>query len=148
MRYKSLFITFLLFNFLFSSTRGQDYLFGIEYLTTEDGLASTLTSTLTQDSKGYIWIGTSFGLNRYDGYQFQLFNKENNGLSTNAIIQSILEDDSGKLWLLLEEDGQTALYNIFDPQTAQALPLAQYFADQLPFPVQDIYRIGQILPRE
>ena len=34
------------------------------------GLSQNSAYCITQDSRGYIWIGTWDGLNRYDGYQF------------------------------------------------------------------------------
>lgn len=40
-----------------------------------DHLSSTMISSacITQDSEGYIWIGTEYGLNRYDGYRFTCY---------------------------------------------------------------------------
>ena len=37
---------------------------------TEDGLSSTFVNYLYQDSRGYIWIATEYGLNKYDGIHF------------------------------------------------------------------------------
>ncbi len=42
-------------------------------LTTRDGLLSNRVNDLLQDDKGYIWLGTSNGLSRYDGYSFLNF---------------------------------------------------------------------------
>ena len=42
-------------------------------LDTRDGLSNSQINCLFQDSKGYVWIGTSYGLNRYDGYRFRTF---------------------------------------------------------------------------
>ncbi len=39
-------------------------------LTDEDGLSSNTIYNMTQDDKGYIWMGTSYGLCRYDGINF------------------------------------------------------------------------------
>ncbi len=43
--------------------------FHVRTITTEDGLSHGYVSSLFQDSRGYIWIGTIYGINRYDGYQ-------------------------------------------------------------------------------
>jgi signal transduction histidine kinase/ligand-binding sensor domain-containing protein len=39
--------------------------------TTADGLVSDRVTSVTQDKSGFIWVGTYFGLSRYDGYHFQ-----------------------------------------------------------------------------
>ena len=50
----------------------QEYIYDAQLLTTDDGLANLMTTAFFQDKKGYLWIGTDRGLNRYDGYGFQL----------------------------------------------------------------------------
>ena len=42
-------------------------------LDTRDGLSNSQINYIFQDSKGFIWIGTSYGLNRYDGYRFHTY---------------------------------------------------------------------------
>ena len=37
---------------------------------TSERLSSNLITCICQDKTGYIWIGTEYGLNRYDGYRF------------------------------------------------------------------------------
>ena len=37
----------------------------------EDGLSQATVETMMQDSKGYIWLGTNDGLDRYNGYTFK-----------------------------------------------------------------------------
>jgi signal transduction histidine kinase/ligand-binding sensor domain-containing protein len=39
--------------------------------TTADGLISDRVTSVTQDESGFIWVGTYFGLSRYDGYHFR-----------------------------------------------------------------------------
>lgn len=44
-------------------------------LTASDGLSQTSVNCIYQDSSDYIWIGTKNGLNRYNGYEFEIYNK-------------------------------------------------------------------------
>lgn len=61
------------------------------------GLSQNWIYDIHQDSYGYMWFGTWEGLNKYDGYEFTIYNVEN-GLSDH-IIRCILEDSEGHLWL-------------------------------------------------
>ncbi|MFI5132879.1 MAG: two-component regulator propeller domain-containing protein [Chitinophagales bacterium] len=72
-----------------------------EHLTTENGLSENVIYSIVQDSKGYLWIGTDNGLNRYNGYEFKKFRynaSDNNSLPSNTI-NSICEDSQGNIWL-------------------------------------------------
>src|SRR5262245_60615245 len=42
-------------------------------LSTADGLSHTRVAHIIQGAQGYMWLGTQYGLNRYDGYEFKLF---------------------------------------------------------------------------
>jgi len=48
----------------------------VRSLNIKDGLSQNFIFTLLQDSKGYIWIGTQDGLNRFDGYNFINFKND------------------------------------------------------------------------
>ena len=70
-------------------------------ITIEDGLSQTSVEYLYQDEKGYMWIGTSDGLNRYNGHEFKVYRyKEGakNSISGNYIV-AIKEDSVGDLWV-------------------------------------------------
>ena len=59
---------------------------------------------LFQDQKGFIWVGTKDGLNRYDGYQFITYRYDpfdSLSISNNAVHQ-ILEDNNGRMWVVTE----------------------------------------------
>ena len=68
------------------------------HYSTDQGLSSLETYHVFQDSKGYIWISTTNGVSRFDGYTFQNF-EEQDGLSDNVIFETI-EDYKGRVWFV------------------------------------------------
>ena len=54
-----------------------------------DGLSQSTAEVIFQDSRGYIWIGTADGLNRYDGYDFKIYNTFNVTKIITTITQNI-----------------------------------------------------------
>ena len=65
---------------------------------TSNGLSNNMVSSITEDKIGFIWIGTNSGLNRFDGNEFEKFDKENSGLLNNYI-QQIVPARNGDLYL-------------------------------------------------
>lgn len=53
---------------------------------------------ITQDAKGFIWMGTADGLNRYDGRNFHTFGTEDLGTES-AFVVSLCADENGNLWI-------------------------------------------------
>ncbi|MEO0790778.1 MAG: two-component regulator propeller domain-containing protein, partial [Bacteroidota bacterium] len=85
--------------------------FHFERIASELGLSQNYISALCQDSQGYLWVGTKNGLNRFDGYRFEVFEHDpfdSTSLSGNYI-KAIHEDKSGRLWI-----GTSAGVNLFD----------------------------------
>lgn len=75
---------------------------------------------MLQDKRGFIWIGTNDGLNRYDGLHFTIFRNipsDSSTLSGN-IITDILEDSSEILWIATADGGITK-YNYKLPPARQ-----------------------------
>lgn len=71
------------------------------HLTVENGLSQNTVYASVQDSKGFIWLGTRDGLNRYDSRNIKVYKTkvgDSTSLSWNAI-SSILSDSKGKLWI-------------------------------------------------
>lgn len=70
-------------------------------ITVEDGLSQTSVEYLFQDSKGYMWIGTTDGLNRYNGNKFEVFrySKDKPNSISGNYISAITEDDKGNIWV-------------------------------------------------
>lgn len=83
-----------------------------DIFTQEEGLPNNQIQCIFQDSKGWMWIGTSQGLSRFDGYSFVNFLPESDdSLSLQGnLIRVIKEDTSGNL-LIGTENGGLNVFN-------------------------------------
>ncbi len=72
---------------------------GLLYLS--DKLPSSLVNCSRQDSYGYIWIATDYGLSRFDGYRFTNYYHDRNDTTTIAdnIICALFVDSKERLWI-------------------------------------------------
>lgn len=71
-------------------------------LNTDDGLSSNQVNSIYKDHKGFLWIGTRSGLNRYDGYNLKVY-KNNPSDSTSLIdnfVRKVIGDKNDNLWIL------------------------------------------------
>ena len=70
-------------------------------LFTSGKLSSSLINCIVQDKYGYIWVGTDYGLNKFDGYRFTnyLHNEQDTTSITDNIISCFLVDKKGNLWI-------------------------------------------------
>jgi hypothetical protein len=83
--------------FLFASTTGGSQVEGWKTLSLNDGLSDLQCFDVFSDSKGYIWIGTRAGVNRFDGKDVVRFNRSNGLMSDN--VYSFFEDSKGRIWV-------------------------------------------------
>ena len=83
-------------------------------LDTRNGLSNSQVNCVFRDSKGFVWIGTMYGLNRYDGYRFKTFyaNARDTTTMRDNNTSEIMESYDGKLWL-----HQGMNYCLYDPVT-------------------------------
>lgn len=97
-------IWMLILFFIFSSNKNsyaQNERLRFVHIGFEEGLLSNLVTAVLQDSKGYIWIGTVDGLNKYDGYTFTKYKfdpLDSASLSQN-FVYTIWEDKLGLIWV-------------------------------------------------
>ena len=86
-------------------------------LDTRDGLSNSQVLCTMRDSKGFVWIGTPYGLNRYDGYRVKSFYTDMRDSTSlrNNYVHDIFEAFDGKLWLK-----QGMSYCVFDPVTERS----------------------------
>ena len=87
--------------------------FRFDHLTIQEGLSHNTIHSIIQDRHGYIWIGTQNGLNKYDGYNFDIYrsvnisNSETNFIGKN--ISKLYEDSKGHLWVGTRKYGLNVL---------------------------------------
>ena len=92
---------------LSAQTNDPDAYFDI--YSTRDGLSQNDVTCIIQDSYGFMWFGTNSGVNRFDGYEFSVFQREvgnPNSLSSN-LTSSIMEDSKGDIWIGTNDAGIT-----------------------------------------
>jgi ligand-binding sensor domain-containing protein/signal transduction histidine kinase len=89
---------------------------GIQFkrISTADGLSQTRVAQIVQDHQGFMWFGTQYGLNRYDGNEFKLFVHDPTRPSSLAgvFITALFKDRDGVLWI-----GCNQVLDRFDPVT-------------------------------
>lgn len=111
------------------------------HLSTRDGLSFGAVSTLSQDTLGFIWVGTKNGLNRYDGSKFKVYHDRNSRLQGNGI-SKILIDEASRMWV----GTYSGLYLYHPPQdTFQLIELQDSRSGAGALQVNDLiqYRTGQ-----
>jgi signal transduction histidine kinase/ligand-binding sensor domain-containing protein len=89
-------IYFFLLHFFYNGMQAQE--FSYQTLNASDGLPTSEIISLYKDSKGFMWIGTTLGVSRYDGYSFENFQSDAHGHVIGNVV-CIKEDDSKKLWV-------------------------------------------------
>ena len=79
----------------------DNYYLTPEYYNTQQGLSSSKITCIEKDDKGFIWIGTDDGLNKYDGRTFTVYKRKNDdstSLFSNHIL-SLYSDSRQRLWV-------------------------------------------------
>lgn len=85
-----------------------------ERITKDRGLSNKAVHSILQDKKGFIWIGTMEGLNKFDGDKFQVFKKDDKNVNSipNNYIQSLHTDSYDNLWIGMA-NMELAIYDCF-----------------------------------
>jgi ligand-binding sensor domain-containing protein len=79
----------------------QNYNLSFDHLTVLEGLSQSTIFSITQDKKGFIWIATRNGLNRYDSHEIKTYKNDPNSPSSlpSNTINALLVDSKGQLWV-------------------------------------------------
>lgn len=93
----------------------QDIDLKFTHLNTDEGLSTGTVNCVFKDSKGFIWIGTVDGLNRYNAYSIKIFKTDPDDPTSigGNIISTIAEDHLGRIWVGTRTGG----ISIFDWET-------------------------------
>ena len=80
-------------------------------LDTRNGLSNSQVNCIMKDSKGFVWIGTKYGLDRYDGTRFRVFQSNTKDTTTliSDYIENLFEDIDGNIWV--QQETRFCIYN-------------------------------------
>jgi len=98
--WSALVISFYTTNSFAQYTYQLDKTTRFEKMGAEEGLSSGYVYCIHQDKYGFIWIGTQYGLNLYDGYEVKIFTADPNNPHAlfNNWIKDIFEEADGTMW--------------------------------------------------
>src|SRR3954463_1365985 len=70
------------------------------HISTDIGLSQNHVSAICKDNKGFIWFATEEGLNRYDGYKFEVYkhDRDNPHTISDNYVTEVFEDTHGNMW--------------------------------------------------
>jgi signal transduction histidine kinase/ligand-binding sensor domain-containing protein len=107
-QYSAVILFFIVFSI---NALSQDRYGTFSYFTIDDGLSSNRVRCIMKDYKGYLWVGTDMGLDRYDSYMVKRYRKNENksGSISSDQITCIFEDSRKRLWI--GTDGGLNLYD-------------------------------------
>ena len=72
----------------------------VQHYSIKDGMSQNTVMAILQDRQGFMWFGTWDGLNRFDGYSFQVYKAMNEGVEArvNNRVDLIYEDEEDRIW--------------------------------------------------
>ena len=89
----------------------------LERIGAAEGLSQGMIYDLLQDQQGFLWFATKDGVNRYDGYSFQVY--QNNPFNPFSLadneVQCLFEDRQGRIWVGTLNNG----LNVLEPKTGR-----------------------------
>jgi len=116
--------------------QSEDYQF-VRY-SAEKGLSHNQVNCFFKDRKGFVWIGTAGGLNRFDGYSFKIFKYDSRDSTTisDHHISNMFDDAEGFLWINTKTG-----FNIYDPVTEKVDRKADQAAIRFGLPDANFSRV-------
>lgn len=130
-------LLFLFFGIFYSGAQ-ESYL-KFRQITIDDGLSQNSVNCMIQDKRGFVWLGTQDGLNRFDGTNYLHYRNERNNpnsLSSNYI-WTIYEDEAGIFWIGTFGGG----LNRLNPETGKITHFRKDESDPDSFPSDRVFSI-------
>jgi two-component sensor histidine kinase/ligand-binding sensor domain-containing protein len=90
-----------------------------------EGLPTNETRAIIQTRGGYIWIGTGFGVARFDGFQFEVYTQKNTPGLSGTEVTSLAEDREGGVWIGFQGEGIVRFADGKFSVPASCSPIAQ-----------------------
>jgi signal transduction histidine kinase len=132
------------------SSRGQNYYIQKRNFEKKEGLASSFVNTVCQDTLGIIWVGTNYGLNRFDGEDFQSYYPNFDGEDGFSNVKHVLVDSKNNIWcfyyfnkLRIDYQSYLSYYDgiriqIFLNEKRKFVSVEEYLGGPIPFLTRDI----------
>lgn len=111
-------------------------------LSTTEGLSNNSIRSIYRDNRGFLWVGTESGLNKYDGYSFQQYYQNNSNLPDDAISE-IFEGPDDNVWIRTSSG-----YSIYNYKTGKFDNDYKPILDGLQIPSKNILRMGKTSKNE
>lgn len=90
------------------------------------GLSNSNVTCIVQDSKGFLWVGTADGLNRFDGYNFKIYrNSQDSSGLLRSDISSIFEDSEKRFWVSTRGSG----FHYYDNDLDKFIRVREFSSD-------------------
>lgn len=125
--------------FFVFSLSAQNTNISFDHLTGENGLSGGIITSIIRDRSGFMWFGSSDGLNRYDGYSMKFYNhtiNDTNSLTDNYVTK-LFQDRQGNIWV-----GTINGISIYDPLKDNFVSFKPAKIDPA-YPSNEIYFIAQ-----
>jgi len=106
-------------------------------LTIDQGLSNNFIQTICQDSEGFIWFGTHYGLNKYDGVDITTYyhDPDNPSSISSNYIHKVFLDSKGHIWI--GSNGGLDMYN------ADHDNFIRLVSDSITWPMQEVFDIDE-----
>lgn len=106
--------------------------FFVENLNVNKGLSNNYVTSIAQDRRGFIYVGTENGLNRFDGHSFRHYYAANTSMAGDNVTALLYETSNDRLWV----GTKSGLY---------VFQLPQMTLEKIPFPDEaKVYNINDL----
>ncbi len=123
--------------FVFADTGFQHIQF--RHLTVDSGLSHSKVYAAVEDKVGFLWFATAYGLNRYDGYEFKLFQyqPDNPHSLSGNYIWNLFRDSQDRIWVSTWGTG----LNLYQPESESFIRFRHSKEDPNSLPSDNIWSV-------